>query len=193
MKNMSFYYIYFHQFFLWSFFHVVSKYIIRTQTDIHLEHTNVHVIIANHQRVLDPFIIIGALPWKVAKEILPIKFMTWRTYFVLFLPFAFSAGCYPTRSLLARNAYRAGVKGSIRALDKGFSVLVFPEGKRVQTYSQAEAKDGVVRILNGSNIDTALLVRIKWLGARDVRVHYKTVLLSESETAQGIMNTIYAL
>lgn len=100
------------------------------------------LVIANHRRALDPFIICGCLPYRYFVHMAPIGFMTHNVFYDSPLrPFAWLLGCFPARNPRQRQTLY-GIEGSLRLLDAGCSVLIFPEGVRVRGRERSEAKPG---------------------------------------------------
>lgn len=154
------------------------------------------VIAANHANELDPFIIACFLPLRTIFKVFPYKFMTANIYYYRWWkPLAFLAGCYPAKPKdenARSDSY--GVGQSIAGLQEGYSIVMFPEGKR--TAQRIEAKPGISRILEGSDA-RLLLCRIVW----GLVNHPRLISLSlkaadtslEATDPDAIMDTIYSL
>lgn len=101
-----------------------------------------YIIVANHHKAIDPYLILATLPFRIYRTLLPIRFFTanvflkhwWQRCFLL----AFgSFRAYSTEGKIS------GVKGGLQLSDRGESLFIFPEGKRVRTNSKVELKIGV--------------------------------------------------
>src|SRR5262245_36445724 len=85
-----------------------------------------YLILSNHKRSLDPFVIICGLPYRQAIKLLPIGFMTANFFYDSWLrPLCWLAGCFPARNPKGKHKIY-GVEGSSILLQNGFSVFVFP-------------------------------------------------------------------
>jgi|SRR3989344_5067687 len=101
-----------------------------------------YIIVANHHKAIDPYLILATLPFNIYRTLLPIRFFTaniflkhwWQRCFLL----AFgSFRAYSTEGKIS------GVKGGLQLSDRGESLFIFPEGKRVRTNSKVDLKIGV--------------------------------------------------
>src|ERR1700741_748010 len=80
-----------------------------------------YIIVANHKRALDPFVIICGLPYKQVCQALPIAFMTSNFFYDSFIrPLCWLSGCFPARNPKGKHKV-FGVEGSITLLRHGFS------------------------------------------------------------------------
>jgi 1-acyl-sn-glycerol-3-phosphate acyltransferase len=107
------------------------------------------VIASNHANSMDPFIIACFLPLKTIFKVFPYAFMTANVYYYgWWKPLAFLAGCYPAKVKYDKEpSNKYGVGKSVELLKEGYSVVMFPEGRRTTT--QIDAKPGISHILNG--------------------------------------------
>ena len=123
------------------------------------------VIASNHTKKFDPFIITCFLPLKTILKVFPFSFMTANVYYYKWWrPLAFLAGCYPAKSRSNDDSqYNYGVGRSVKLLNSGYSIVIFPEGKR--TGKRIEARSGISRILQQSNTNL-LLCSINWRSLR---------------------------
>lgn len=101
-----------------------------------------YLIVANHHKAIDPYLILATLPYNSFKSLLPIRFFTANIYLQrwwqrIFLQAFGSFMAYSVENKLS------GVKGGLYLSDKGQSLLIFPEGKRVAPKSKAEPKIGI--------------------------------------------------
>lgn len=154
---------------------------------------NTYVVAANHIRSSDPFFVIAGLHLGDAKKLFPIRFMTYHGYYFNFFirPFAFLAGCFPTRA--ARPRIPAGVEGAVKLLGSGSSVLIFPEGKRVKDKNQ-KAHTGLERIITQTDENVGLiLAHIDWTDKKTFTITYKLANELKNRSSQEILDAIYAL
>jgi len=155
-----------------------------------------YLVLSNHQSRLDPFILYGSLGLQQNIACAPTKFLTAKSiyYGPLYL-WLVSMGCYPTKNR------RITVPETVDHLSRGYSVCLFPEGRRTLR-SESNPKDGTRLILDEikrKNLDiTIVLVHIEW--ERPYRLFRKaTVRMQEAHPAiytqdmPDIMRMIYEI
>jgi|GEM_PF-4106384 len=114
--------------------------------ELHSLKKNRYVIVANHRRVIDPFLILTSLPAQTFHTILPIRFFTANVFLthvwqrLLMAPF----GCFRAYSTEGKVS---GVKGGLKLSDAGQSLFIFPEGKRVNHTNKIQPKIGVAYLV----------------------------------------------
>ncbi|MBX4190773.1 1-acyl-sn-glycerol-3-phosphate acyltransferase [Candidatus Saccharibacteria bacterium] len=153
------------------------------------------VIAANHASGFDPFVLGCFLPVKTFLRVFPFSFMTANIFYHrLWKPLAWLAGCYPAKQASERNPKHSyGVGYSIKSFYEGFSVMMFPEGKR--TKSPHEAKPGVSWILNETKA-SLLLCHIEWSSSgwlKTANIGYKMAGKHEAASPEAIMKAVYNL
>lgn len=159
-----------------------------------------YLIVANHSRSLDPFVIICGLPYGLALKLLPIGFMTQNFFYDSFIrPLCWLAGCYPARNPKDKHKI-FGVDGSVILLNNGFSVFVFPEGKRMRDGSRGQAHHGVTRIKEALPHAPTLLCHIKYnnglkamLMGKRFEIVYKLAQKTKYTDPESIMDELFAL
>lgn len=163
-----------------------------------LSHTKRYVIAGNHQSMLDPFAIFALLPLRQRMRILPLKFMTVpKIYHKWFLkPFCYLLGCYPAH-VRDRNHHTYGVEGTIKLLNYGYNICIFPEGTRT-LQKNSDPKYGIVRILEAHPEAVLLLAHLEWSrnekGKKFLRMVIKPAPHDLDKTdPKAIMRAIYAL
>lgn len=157
------------------------------------------IIVANHQRALDPFIIISALPFSIAAKLLPIGFMTANIFYDSALrPFCWLSGCFPARNPKGKHKI-FGVEGSSTLLRHGFSIFIFPEGTRVKNGARGPAHTGVVRIHQSQPTTPLLLCHITrntgWraaLSGKRFVIRYKVAQQPAYYSPDHIMDELFA-
>jgi 1-acyl-sn-glycerol-3-phosphate acyltransferase len=157
-----------------------------------------YVIVANHQSMLDPFAIFALLPLRQRLRLLPLKFMTIpKVYHRWFLkPFCYILGCYPAH-IRERYHHTYGVEGSIKLLNHGYNICIFPEGTRT-LQRDSDPKMGIVRILEAHPGATLILAHIEWTFTKRGGRHLTMVVAPapqnlDKTNPKTIMNAIYAL
>lgn len=133
-------------------------------------HTDRLLIVANHQRACDPYVLLATLPWNIFWKLLPIRFFTANVYLshwwqkVFLKPF----GCFYAQSVSGKIS---GVKGGLLLSDEGNSLFIFPEGKRRRVGEARELKVGVGYLVKHREF-VILPVEINY-GADRTTVHWK--------------------
>jgi len=163
-----------------------------------LSHTTRYVIAGNHQSMIDPFAIFALLPFAQRARVLPLKFMTVpKIYHTWYLrPFCYLLGCYPAH-IRERNHHTYGVEGTIKLLNYGYNICIFPEGTRT-LQKDSDPKPGVVRILQAHPEATLILVHLEWRIAQNGKRHLHMSVAPapadlDKTDPKAIMNAIYAL
>lgn len=106
-----------------------------------------YLIIANHNRLVDPYIIFSTLPVKILLLLSPVRFFTANLYLkhfwqrLLLTPF----GCFRAYS---DNRYKiSGLKGGLKLSDIGQTLFIFPQGKRVEDLNKIKPKIGIAYLV----------------------------------------------
>lgn len=162
-------------------------------------HRRRYMVAANHQSKLDPFAIMAMLPLKQKVLLAPMKFPTWPRYYHSWRkPFMYLLGCYPAHSKERRHR-TSGVEGTVKLLDYGYNICIFPEGTRT-TREASEAKSGICRMLAARPDTILLLAHIEWqqVGKGKLQRHATIVIAPAPEwldktNPKAIMDAIYAL
>lgn len=115
------------------------------------------VMVANHQKRLDPPAIFAKMRFKELYSYSPVKFLTWHRYYNSFLkPILYITGCFSTH----HNAI-SGIDGSVYLIQHNYRVFIFPEGKRT-IQAESNPRMGIVHILTRVPETRLILVRINW-------------------------------
>lgn len=157
-----------------------------------------YVIVGNHQSQLDPFVIFALMPFSVRRRLLPLKFMTIpKVYHKWFIkPFAYALGCFPAH-IREYHHHTYGVSGSVKLLNRGYNICMFPEGRRVLR-SESGPKPGISQILADYPDAKLILAHLEWyVNANGKRRVALTVAPApdnlNKNSPTDIMNAIYAL
>jgi 1-acyl-sn-glycerol-3-phosphate acyltransferase len=159
-----------------------------------------YLIVSNHRRALDPFVVCGGLPFKTILRILPVGFMTHNAFYDSpFRPLLWLAGCYPAKNPKGQHK-TFGIDGSAHLLRQGYSLCIFPEGTRVRDRQRGEARWGVVKIHEQAPDIRFILAHIEynpglknWLQGRHRTVHYTLIEKPDYKNPESIMDEIFAL
>jgi 1-acyl-sn-glycerol-3-phosphate acyltransferase len=115
--------------------------------------------------------------------------MTARKYYLMVRPMAYILGCFSTKASLTISPKYAGTKGAENFIRYGYSMMIFPEGRR--TNVRIPAHYGIVKILQSLQDDTGiLLAKITWQDTiRVVAIDGKDV--RNLEDPDKIMDQVY--
>lgn len=130
-----------------------------TLKELRLENRQCSIIAANHRHALDPFYITCSFRWRELVHLLPFAIMTANKFYDplwLRVP-AWLGGCFPAYG----PAKLHGVNGAVTLLEKGYTLLMFPEGRRIAT-GKGVAKPGITRILQSIPDPRLILAHIEW-------------------------------
>ena len=152
----------------------------------------VRLIASNHSHEIDPFILISFLPIRTFFRIFPFKFMTANVYYYRWWkPFLWLAGGFPASQKNRRqSSSKYGVGASRKFLSKGYSVIIFPEGKR--TRSPLPARSGIKYILH--NLSTEILLVKITEKNKSFRIIYSPATRKlNRDDPQEIIDAVYKL
>ncbi len=159
-----------------------------------------YILVANHVSRLDAFVTLASLKYSTFKVLYPFAFIAHNNYLdrwwkrILLYPL----GLYPAKPIGGKVKY--GLEKSQELLEKGYTLMMFPEGTRTLP-GKTRPKKGVV-VLSTKNKLPLLPVRIKWepVGKKRKKVVIKFgnpfCLLENNDfddLAQFVMNYIYDL
>ncbi len=151
-----------------------------------------HLVAANHRAGLDPFVILASVRFRDFFKLAPFSFMTANVFMqpLLLRPLAWATGCFPAYPGLGPY----GIDKAIDDLNHGYTVMIFPEGKRANG-TRVEAKRGVRAILDGAPKAHLILAHIEWsssVSVRSIRIaHLKGKAIPS--TPNAVMDAIYKL
>jgi 1-acyl-sn-glycerol-3-phosphate acyltransferase len=158
-----------------------------------LDNNHGYVVAGNHHRYIDPFIMFGAMPFRVIFKLIPVRFMAYRELFEG-LPTKIllrATGAFPTKEI---NGLGYGLPFSTEVLAQNGTIVIFPEGQRVKPGEFIKAKRGVSVLAAEPNVNI-IMCRLRWHKGRSPRI---TITISEPKdcsgwSAQQIMDQIYKL
>lgn len=153
------------------------------------------VVAANHRNGMDPFIIACFLPLRTVLRVMPYKFITANVhYYRWWRPLAAIAGCFPAHARWeGEDKSNYGVGAATASLRQGYSLVIFPEGKRTKRH--IGAKPGISRILEQVN-SPLVLCRIGWKHGRLNRVALSVSVAGKAvdrKNPDEIMKAVYGL
>lgn len=168
---------------------------LRLQAPYYFDPHKTYLVLSNHQSRLDPFTIYGSLGLRQNIICAPTKFLTAKGVYYSFLwLWLKSMGCYPTKNRSLT------VPETVNYLKKGYSVCLFPEGRRT-IESESTPRDGTRLILDEIrrqhlNI-VVVLAHIEWEPYRlfrkaTVRLAAAPIDIYE-QSVSDMMRAIYSL
>lgn len=123
------------------------------------------LIIANHQSFLDPFIVLGHIPFRIFLKMLPIRFPVHHKFMVqwkwawLRLVGSYDIGGTPREKMIGLYRTRA-------LLHSGTTIFLFPEGKIQRDNQIGELQKGIHFLLAGTT--KIMTVRLRGFHRRDM-------------------------
>lgn len=159
-----------------------------------------YMLIGNHRRAFDPFVICAILPWRTILSVLPIGFVTHNVFYDSPLrPLLWIMGCFPAKNPKGKHKI-FGIDGAVTLLNNGFSIFIFPEGTRIKGKPRGEAKWGVIKIHQATPGTPFILAHIEynkgigaWLTFNRRVVRYKLVENPKFDNPESIMDDVFAL
>ena len=152
------------------------------------------ILVSNHKRILDPFVIAAYMPRKVLQSSHLMRAMTASGYYynkALHL-YLWSMGCFPAKT--TKGHTYIGVEGALKILNEGHGVLIFPEGKRVSESEQSHVYPGIAHIRSEAPKHNVILVKVEYTKRRGLRTKLNLCFFQENldnKDAEGIMQAIY--
>jgi 1-acyl-sn-glycerol-3-phosphate acyltransferase len=202
------------QFLLFWIFHLLFRFLLRAKTNVPdgivIEKDKPLIIAVNHPSRIDPFLI-GLLPWRVVKKLIPMYFLTANRYYrhwwlrIFIKPL----GAYPLREKAWTLEEFLG--STLEKLNNGQKIMIFPEGQLTGAFNADNAKPGIIYLAmkSGAQILPVHLQGLFGASFWDVVLRRRQVTLSigepflfskkisnneEAVRASGeIMRAIYAL
>lgn len=154
-----------------------------------------YFFVANHQSILDSFIIFADLPLLSALKIVPVRYLTAKP--IYYSPGRFLLWClgsYPTQRK------DITVHKSAEFVLQGNSVFFFPEGRRTLRQDSAP-KDGALRVIellkDQPNVNI-VLCHLEWSGdtrfKKRFEVRFKKIpITTQFSSPVELMNAIYSV
>ena len=125
-----------------------------------------YLIAANHRTWLDVFLILSSLPLGVFLTLIPIKIFTANVYMRTW---------WQRLVLFAIGGFPANFSHGLKFSDQGFSLFIFPEGKRARPGQDLELKPGLGRLVKSRDF-TVLPVHINYGNPRDVEINWRRMI-----------------
>lgn len=101
-----------------------------------------YMIVANHKARIDPYLILATLPFKTIFTLAPIRFFTANQYLQRWWQRGL-LGIFGSFRAYSTEGKVSGTRGGLHLSDKGQSLFIFPQGKRVRGSLHGELKIGV--------------------------------------------------
>lgn len=154
-----------------------------------------YLIVANHPKRFDPWVIIYSLSIKTYHNLLPIRFFTANKYLDRWwlLPYLLIHGCF--RAYKVENKI-SGVKGGLLFSDQGHSLFIFPEGKVNFNQEEVRPKIGIAYLAKSRNF-TILPVQVKYQKNTNTEIKviwgkpFKTEVFANHDNLDDLAETIF--
>ncbi|HSX01612.1 MAG TPA: lysophospholipid acyltransferase family protein [Candidatus Saccharimonas sp.] len=152
-----------------------------------------YVIAANHESIIDPFVICSVLSPALWRRLRSFRFFA---YNGLFRPYwlrmaLLALGCFPARE---HQRYVYGLDAAASFIARGQTVVIFPQGKR--TLGRGRAHRGVEVLARMANV-RVIPAHIEWqkLGKwrRGFRLTIGQPLDGRARSADQLLDAIYGL
>jgi len=113
---------------------------IKLNTEYIINKNKCYIIVANHSKKIDPFLISYSIPLKDSIKLIPIRFITAEKYMknVFLRPFLLLQGCISTKQKHGKSV----LEKSILLLNKGETIFIFPSGKLEKENKKYKIKVG---------------------------------------------------
>lgn len=111
---------------------------------------NRYIIVANHKKAIDSFVILSTLPYNSFNVFLPFRFLVANIYLkywwqrLLLIPLG-SIRAYLVEGKLS------GIEGALQCSDREQTLFIFPEGRRVTPNTQVKLKTGIAYLAQKRN------------------------------------------
>lgn len=161
-----------------------------------------YLIVANHRKKIDPWIIFATLPRSIFRSLLPIRFFTANAYLDRWWirVLLWSSGCFRAYSVEGKIS---GVKGGIILSDRGQALFIFPEGKCIKDEETVTPQAGVAYLVQQRNFtiipvhvsyensNTSRRTYVRWGEPLEIKHEVRTMELSR--LAQKIFSYVQRL
>jgi 1-acyl-sn-glycerol-3-phosphate acyltransferase len=170
----------------------------RTKLDLtisDLDDQHSYVVAANHRSAIDPFTIGGGFSFAIYRKLKPFRFFAHNFFFNRWwmYPFLVIFGCFPAR-FDENSKLETGLPLAEKLLQKGQTIFIFPEGKRVAP-GEGEARPGVAVLAAVKSVQI-IPAKIEWRGVwlfRRSSVIIGKPFSAAGQSPQEILDRVYAL
>lgn len=158
-------------------------------------HGSRYIIAANHQSLVDTFVICSQFPVSVWRHMGTLRYFAARGLFraPVLREFLMANGSFPARHT---DRWPSGLEYGIRMLHKGKTVMIFPEGWRTVA-GTGKAYRGVEALAHSHPHAMVVPVHIQWHVRwkifRTFRIHIGAPFDGSKMSAQEILDRIYDL
>lgn len=152
-----------------------------------------YVIASNHQSMFDPFIICSALPLPLWLRLRSFRFFAHNGLFESLLTryTMLALGSFPASS---HSRYAYGIEAAVTFLSHGQTVVIFPQGRRMD--ERGRARSGVKVLADLPNV-AVIPARVEWQRhgrwRRSFRLTIGKPIKERGLSAEQILNRIYEL
>jgi 1-acyl-sn-glycerol-3-phosphate acyltransferase len=151
------------------------------------------VIACNHQSIVDPFFIATQFPYRIRRKIGTLNYFAANVY--IDIPFyggmMMRLGCFPAK---AHTRHPYGLEYARKLLERGKTVLIFPEGRRT-VRGETPTRHGIEALAHDDDV-MVIPAHIEWTRGKPWRTFRLAVgkpFDGHGMTAQEILDRVYAL
>lgn len=149
------------------------------------------IIVSNHQKAIDPFLVCIFLPLNVFFKLVPFCYIVHYVFYDSPLkPLLWAAGCFPTKNPKKEHA-KSGIDSSLSFINKGYTLMIFPEGTRVKN-EPVRIRTGVEVIASQLNEPLQYVTARVTYGLSKINISYGRVD-KQPVTAAELMEEVYKL
>jgi len=179
----------------WFFRPMMAAFAYRTQLLLkptQLDPSKHYIIAANHQSMIDPFVVCYALSPQLFARLVPFRYFAHNALFDKVLrSILLCLGAFPA----SRNSrYSYGLEAARLFLQHHQSIVIFPEGRRVVGLTRP--RSGIEVLAKDPNVEI-IPVHIQWYKNkwhyRSYRIVIGSPLTEKNLSARQILNRIYKL
>lgn len=193
----TFYTVYLSQLLIWPILEFLLRIVFRGTVIDKLELPNKkeahYIVVANHQSMLDPFMLTVAISGKTLVRLLPFRYMTANSYVERGIS-GWSLKCLGAFPAFPTHTEIYGLEKGARILDLGQTLCMFPEGKR--TLAKASPpKPGIAQLANlpGTYIIPILIEWSQAFPVRKLKITVGKAYEGIGHPAEAILASIYTL
>ena len=163
---------------------------IPSQPSLAIKARTTHIIASNHQHALDPFVIVSNISFTDFFRLAPFCFITANIFYKPWtIPFLWLAGCFRAKPGGRSSLY--GIDGAVTLIRRGYTLVIFPEGRR--TKLPLPAKRGLGEIMKQVGKVEVILARIQWSPEYKPKFIRMKIPDHKPITSEAVMEAVYTL
>lgn len=161
---------------------------VKVRYDVTIHRGISYIIAANHPKRIDPFLISYSFPLRDFIRLIPLRFITADKYLknAFLYPFMVLYGCITTN----KTSQGSVLDRSIRCLNRGETIFIFPSGSLESSGKQYRSKRGIAYLSTFAK--KALVIPVKITYSELTHIEYKPILSINEEDLQKKADIIYS-